>query len=80
MTPRKQAASNGQTVYSAGEPCKRGHLAPRYVVNGGCTECMRLGRALTAPFKFANLHADDHAEARAFCQMLQARRGQHVEM
>ena len=80
MTPRKQAASNGQTVYSAGEPCKRGHLVPRYVVNGGCTECMRLGRALAAPFKFPNLHADDHAEAKAFCQMLQARRGQPVEM
>lgn len=80
MTPRKQAASNGQTVYSAGEPCKRGHLAPRYVVNGGCTECMRLGRALAAPFKFPNLHADDHAEAKAFCQMLQARRGQPVEV
>ena len=75
MTPRKQAASNGQTLYDAGVPCKRGHLAPRYVANGGCSECMRLGRSRVALFKFPNLHSDDHAEARAFCQMLQARRG-----
>jgi hypothetical protein len=36
---------------------------------------MRLGRSRVASFKFPNLHSDDHAEARAFCRMLQARRG-----
>lgn len=75
MTQRKQAAANGQTLYDAVTPCKRGHLAPRYVVNGGCTECMRLGRLQIAAFRFPNLHSDDHAEARAFCEMLRARRG-----
>jgi hypothetical protein len=31
--------------------------------------------AMPKTFRFPNLHSDDHAEARAFCQMLQARRG-----
>jgi hypothetical protein len=53
------------------------------VINTGCTECAKLTpseKAMPKTFRFPNLHADDHAEAKAFCQMLQARRGQPVEM
>jgi hypothetical protein len=82
----KEAAAKGARHYFTGQPCKRGHVAPRFVSNTGCTECAKLTAAEKAAadapktFRFPNLHADDHAEARAFCQMLQARRGQHVEM
>lgn len=82
----KEAAAKGARHYFTGQPCKRGHVAPRFVSNTGCTECAKLTAAekesfaMPKTFKFANLHADDHAEARAFCMMLQARRGQPVEM
>jgi hypothetical protein len=77
----KEATAKGATHYFTGQPCKRGHLAPRFVSNTGCTECARMTAAekeafaMPKTFKFPNLHSDDHAEARAFCQMLQARRG-----
>lgn len=40
--PRAQAEAlaTGSTRYFTGTPCKRGHVAPRYVC-GGCVECLR---------------------------------------
>lgn len=37
---RMAAHALGQKTFSTGEPCKWGHLAPRYVVNGGCSQCV----------------------------------------
>jgi hypothetical protein len=81
ITTWQAAAERGLTHYCTGNPCPRGHLAQRFVSNKGCVECARLtpaeklAVAVPRTFRFPNLHSDDHAEARAFCQMLQARRG-----
>lgn len=39
---RKDAIEQGLTTYSTGAPCKHGHISPRKVANGCCTECARL--------------------------------------
>ena len=38
---REEAARRGYARYFTGEPCKRNHIAMRYVCNTGCVECMR---------------------------------------
>lgn len=38
-TPRKIAIRNGDKTYFTGKPCKRGHIAPRYVSTTTCLEC-----------------------------------------
>lgn len=35
------------TFYYTGEPCKNGHVAPRYVSTGGCTACLKRTMAKT---------------------------------
>ncbi len=42
---RHEAHAAGLKLYNTGKPCKRGHLADRYVVNGGCTKCVNLSTA-----------------------------------
>lgn len=37
---REEARALGWLTYRSGEPCKRGHIAWRYVSNGGCLDCM----------------------------------------
>jgi len=39
-TTRKEAKATGATHYFTGEPCTRGHVAPRKT-KGVCTECMK---------------------------------------
>ena len=36
---RQEAKAKGLTRYYTGKPCKRGHVAERYVSNGHCVEC-----------------------------------------
>jgi len=36
---RKDALAQGLTHYFTGKPCKRGHIAARYVKTRSCTEC-----------------------------------------
>jgi hypothetical protein len=36
---RMEAHARGEKTYSTGKACKHGHVAKRYVVNGGCVEC-----------------------------------------
>ena len=36
---REEARDKGETRYFTGSPCKRGHIAERYVLNNGCIEC-----------------------------------------
>lgn len=36
---RKEARTRGFERYFTGEPCKRGHVAPRNAITGKCTEC-----------------------------------------
>jgi hypothetical protein len=39
---RVAAIAAGERTYFSGKPCPAGHQAPRYAVNGSCTECLRL--------------------------------------
>lgn len=39
MTPRQEAAAAGQRHYLSSKPCRRGHVAPRRVSDGRCTQC-----------------------------------------
>lgn len=36
---RQAAIEAGSVHYSTGEPCKRGHVSPRYTVSGACVAC-----------------------------------------
>lgn len=38
---RSNAAKDGRARYFTGRPCKRGHIAERFVSNGRCVECAR---------------------------------------
>jgi hypothetical protein len=43
---RKDAIALGRSTFNTGKPCKRGHLAERWVEGGGgCVECRRGWRA-----------------------------------
>ena len=37
---REAAWEAGLTRYTISTPCKRGHFAPRFTSNGGCTQCV----------------------------------------
>ena len=37
---RQEAVARGELYFFTGKCCKRGHLAKRYVGNGGCYECL----------------------------------------
>lgn len=45
---RSEAITVGEKYFFTGKPCKRGHLADRYVGNGGCVECLRPKRTALA--------------------------------
>ena len=42
---REQAKALGLKHYYTGEPCKRGHIAKRYVSSAECSECSRIQTA-----------------------------------
>ena len=76
---REDAAEQKLTHFFTGRPCKYGHLAPRFVSTGGCTEC-NLGRAARfrkdAPSLFTYpLHPGDVAAVLAYCQACDLQRG-----
>lgn len=89
QTLRQQARRSGQRFYSPVEPCCNGHVAPRYVSSGHCTECAKDRREADRQLAHAAarasgtgsklftypLHPDDHAAALAFCQALDLQRG-----
>ncbi len=39
-TSRQEAKKSGSTYYFTGNPCRNGHLSPRYM-NGDCIQCNR---------------------------------------
>jgi hypothetical protein len=41
---RSDAMNVGSKLYFTGIPCKRGHLAPKTVQKGRCTECRKIDR------------------------------------
>ena len=45
---RKDARAAGLKHYFTGKPCPRGHVAPRFVSTGGCSECLREKKAENA--------------------------------
>lgn len=42
ITTRSAAIDRGDLLFFTGEPCKYGHLSPRYTSGGNCVECVRL--------------------------------------
>jgi len=76
---RDDAAAQKLTHFFTGKPCKYGHVAPRFVSTGGCSECNSARAARfrkDAPARFSyDLHPDDVAAALAFCQALDIQRG-----
>jgi hypothetical protein len=45
---RLSAIKKGRSLYMTMKPCSRGHLSPRYVVNGRCVECDKFYKAARA--------------------------------
>ncbi len=39
---RREAKALGLDKYNTGKPCRNGHLADRYVLNGNCVECCKI--------------------------------------
>jgi hypothetical protein len=48
---RDQAFREGKRRFYTGKPCKQGHIAPRYVSTGACTECMNKFVLRRHPFR-----------------------------
>ncbi len=46
-TTRQEAKKSGSTYYFTGDPCRNGHLSPRYM-DGDCIQCNRDGRRRAA--------------------------------
>lgn len=47
---RLEAVAVGKTKYFTGLPCKRGHIAERWVSNTGCLDCFRPIRLVQREF------------------------------
>jgi hypothetical protein len=37
---RDEAIASGASYYFTGQPCRKGHIAPRYTRSGACNECL----------------------------------------
>ncbi len=46
LRTRKEALAAGETVYFTGKPCRRGHVAPQFVVSRGCCACRQEDREI----------------------------------
>lgn len=74
------ASAQGAKHYFTGKPCIRGHVAPRFVSNTGCTECAKMTpaekEAFTMPrtLKLPNVHPDDCETLRIFAECLRQAR------
>lgn len=84
---REQAFSQNFKRFYTGRPCKHGHDAQRFVSTGGCVACNNRRSKLFANIKaaatggfFYDLHPDDYAAARAYCQALDLARGRVPEV
>ncbi len=42
MISRKEARARNLLRYFIGEPCRHGHVAERYTLNGRCVTCNKL--------------------------------------
>jgi hypothetical protein len=42
---RAEAKSKQAKIYFTGQPCKNGHVAYRYVLNGACSECVKVNNS-----------------------------------
>jgi hypothetical protein len=54
---RDEARMAGGMYFFTGEPCRRGHVADRYVATGGCVACNREA----VRFARCKTHPPDHA-------------------
>lgn len=59
IVDRNTAHRMGMTRFFTGEPCKRGHVAQRYVDSSNCVECHKIYRK-----KFRPSHAHIHRHYR----------------
>jgi hypothetical protein len=47
---REAAHAAGRRFYYTGEPCKWGHVAPRYVTTSGCVDCLKKFKPRLNPY------------------------------
>jgi len=84
---RADAALRHAAHYFTGKPCRRGHVALRYVSTGNCAECAKAAtkayndktRGKVRPTPYTQLilqnHPDDHAALYALSDFLNQQRG-----
>lgn len=84
---RAQARAQGRKRFFTGEPCRKGHIAQRYVTTGNCLACLAAAnenwrtdqsRELTGARRKlfqVRAHPDDHAALFALAQALALDRG-----
>jgi hypothetical protein len=79
---RADALSKGLRTFWTAEPCKRGHVAERYVSDRGCVECKRRGRKPTITRPCARcgeaFSPDKFTPAQKFCSPSCSRKAQHA--
>lgn len=63
---RTVAATRGDIYFYTGEPCKRGHVAPRYVSSPICVECARANYEKRKPKTLAELKAKYEADPETY--------------
>ncbi len=63
-TSRQEAKKSGSTYYFTGDPCRNGHLSPRYM-DGDCIQCGRDGRRRAADKRKAKYREQVDRELKA---------------
>ena len=73
---RAEAKALGLKHYFTGKPCKRGHVAERYVSGNGCVEC---DRARALEWRAANLEKARERDRAVACKYRAANPGKDRE-
>ena len=63
-TSRQEAKKSGSKYYFTGDPCRNGHLSPRYM-RGDCVQCIRHRKRRTADKRRAKYREKVNRELKA---------------
>lgn len=66
LATREEAKLAGHTFFYTGRPCKRGHIAPRYVSSPLCADCVKENYAKRKPKTLAELKERYRADPELF--------------
>lgn len=72
-TTRAEAKARGDTYFFSGVPCRRGHVAARYVSSPMCVECCKLGYDRRRPKTLETLKRRYREDPEKFKQQERAR-------